>query len=164
MIAIVLSATCAAVATVALKRWGAGTDPVTFNAGAMAVGAASLAALSVTTRETWRVPSWPEGIGAILFLALAGSVVTFVTWQWLLKTAEATSLSFVALITPITAIVLGATVGNETFDAVDLIGSAIVLGGIYVSISRRIALVGRAVSARSAAASADPVDPPDPPS
>ena len=164
MIAIVLSATCAAFATVALKRWGAGTDPVTFNAGAMAVGAASLAALSVTTRETWRVPSWPEGIGAILFLALAGSVVTFVTWQWLLKTAEATSLSFVALITPITAIVLGATVGNETFDAVDLIGSAIVLGGIYVSISRRIALVGRAVSARSAAASADPVDPPDPPS
>src|SRR5207253_6725270 len=78
MIAIVLSATCAAVATVALKRWGAGTDPVTFNAGAMAVGAASLAALSVTARETWRVPSWPEGIGAILFLALAGSVVTFV--------------------------------------------------------------------------------------
>src|SRR5437773_1179931 len=65
---------------------------------------------------------------------------------------------------PMIAIVLGATVGNETFDAVDLIGSAIVLGGIYVSISRRIALVGRAVSARSAAASADPVDPPDPPS
>src|SRR5436853_294736 len=128
------------------------------------VGAASLAGLSVTARETWRVPSWPEGIGAILFLALAGSVVTFVTWQWLLKTAEATSLSFVALITPITAILLGATVGNETFDAVDLIGSAIVLGGIYVSISRRIALVGRAVSARSAVASADPVDPPDPPS
>src|SRR5207247_605314 len=70
MIAIVLSATCAAVATVALKRWGAETDPVTFNAGAMAVGAASLAALSVTARETWRGPSWPEGIGAILFLAL----------------------------------------------------------------------------------------------
>src|SRR5213595_152256 len=146
MIAIVLSATCAAVATVALKRWGAEADPVTFNAGAMAVGAASLAALSVTARETWRVPSWPEGIGAILFLALA------------------TSLSFVAPITPITAILLGATVGNETFDAVDLIGSAIVLGGIYVSISRRVALVGRAVSARSAAASANPIDPPDRPS
>src|SRR5947199_167452 len=93
MIAIVLSATCAAVATVALKRWGAETDPVTFNAGAMPNGAASLAALSVTARETWRVPSWPEGIGAILFLALAGSVVTYVTWQWLLQTAEATSLS-----------------------------------------------------------------------
>src|SRR2546430_8581135 len=99
MTAIVLSATCAAVATVALKRWGAGTDPVTFNAGAMAVGAASLAALSVTARETLRVPSWPEGIGAILFLALPGPVVTFVTWQSPLQTAQAPSLSLVALIT-----------------------------------------------------------------
>src|SRR5205814_7469759 len=114
---------CAAVAAVARYRGGAEADPGPFNAGAMAVGAASLAALSVTARESWRVPSWPEGIGAILFLALAGSVVTFVTWQWLLKTAEATSLSFVALITPITAILLGATVRNQTLDAVDLIAS-----------------------------------------
>src|SRR5438093_1403610 len=35
---------------------------------------------------------------------------------------------------------------------------------MYVSISRRVALVGRAVSARSAAASANPIDPPDRPS
>ena len=150
MIAIVLSATCAAFATVALKRWGHATDPVTFNASAMAVGAASLAGVSLVTREAWRVPSWPAGIGAIIYLALAGSVVTFVTWQWLLKEAEATSLSFVALITPITAILLGASVGKETFDAVDLIGSAIVLGGIYVSISRRLAAVARAALGRRA--------------
>jgi drug/metabolite transporter (DMT)-like permease len=91
---------------------------------------------------------------------LAGSVVTFVTWQWLLKSAEATSLSFVALITPITAILLGATVGNETFDAVDLVGSAIVLGGIYISISRRFGVLGRAIFARTARP-ANPSDPPD---
>src|SRR5256884_6268547 len=98
ILAIVLSATCAAFATVAIKRWGHATDPVTFNAAAMAVGTASLAGGCLGVRESWHVPSWPEGIGAILFLALAGSVVTFVTWQWLLKTPEATSLSFVALL------------------------------------------------------------------
>jgi drug/metabolite transporter (DMT)-like permease len=160
MLAIELSATCAALATVAIKRWGHEADPVTFNAAAMAVGTVSLAALSLAAKETWYVPSWPQGIGAILFLALAGSVVTFVTWQWLLKTAEATSLSFVALITPITAILLGATLGNETFDAVDLVGSAIVLGGIYISISHRFGLLGRAVFARPARP-ANPADPPD---
>jgi len=159
MVAIVLSATCAAFATVAIKRWGHATDPVTFNAAAMAVGTASLAAVSLGARESWHVPSWPEGIGAILFLALAGSVVTFVTWQWLLKTAEATSLSFVALITPITAVLLGAGVGNEKFDAVDLVGSAIVLAGIYVSISRRVAGLGRALVGRTAPAT-DPINPP----
>ncbi len=159
MLAIVLSATCAAFATVALKRWGHATDPVTFNAVAMAVGAVSLGLVSFAAKEPWRMPTWPAGIGAILFLALAGSVVTFVTWQWLLKTAEATSLSFVALITPITAVLLGATVGNEKFDAIDLVGSAIVLGGIYVSISRRVAGLGRAMVGRTAPAS-DPADPP----
>src|SRR6267378_1089507 len=123
------------------------------------VGTASLAVVSLGAKEPWGTPSWPEGIGAILFLALAGSVVTFVTWQWLLKTAEATSLSFVALITPITAVLLGAGVGNEKFDAIDLIGSAIVLAGIYVSISRRVAGLGRAVVGRTAPVS-DPVDPP----
>ena len=162
MTAIVLAATCAAVATVALKRWGHAADPVTFNAGAMAVGTITLAALSLGAREPWYVPSWPQGIGAILFLALAGSVVTFVTWQWLLKSAEATSLSFVALITPITAILLGATLGNETFDAIDLLGSAIVLGGIYISISRRFHLLGRTILARSDRGTS-PADPPDRP-
>jgi drug/metabolite transporter (DMT)-like permease len=157
MVAIVLSATCAAFATVAIKRWGHAADPVTFNAGAMTVGTVTLAFVSLAAKEPWQTPSWPEGIGAILFLALAGSVVTFVTWQWLLKTAEATSLSFVALITPITAILLGTTVGSEKFDAVDLIGSAIVLGGIYVSISRRVAVLGRSMVGRSTPA----VDPPD---
>jgi len=160
MVAIVLSATCAAAATVAIKRWGHGANPVTFNAGAMAVGTASLAAVSLVAGEAWRVPSWPEGIGAILFLGLLGSVVTFVTWQWLLKTSEATSLSFVALITPITAVLLGAAVGSETFDAVDLIGSAIVLAGIYVSMSRRLAVMGRTVIRRSFSASSG-ADPPE---
>lgn len=39
MLAIVLSATCASSATVALKRWGHDTDPVSFNGLAMGVGA-----------------------------------------------------------------------------------------------------------------------------
>jgi len=160
MLAIVLSATCAASATIAIKRWGHGADPVTFNASAMAVGAAGLASASLIAVEPWRTPSWPAGIGAILYLALAGSVVTFVTWQWLLKTSEATSLSFVALITPITAVLLGATVGSETFDLIDLVGAGIVLGGIYVSTSRRVTTLGRAVS-RRAAPVADPIEPSD---
>jgi drug/metabolite transporter (DMT)-like permease len=160
MLAIVLSATCAAFATVAIKRWGHGTDPVTFNASAMAVGAAGLAASSGIAGEAWQVPSWPEGIGAIVYLALAGSVVTFVTWQWLLKTAEATSLSFIALITPITAVLLGATIGNEAFGLVDLAGAAIVLGGIYVSMSRRLGRLSRMASGSSSIAP-DPADPPD---
>src|SRR3989442_8630770 len=55
----------------------------------------------------------------------------------------ATSLSYIALIIPIVAVLLGAGLGNETFDLVDLAGAGIVLLGIYVSTSRRGGAVAR---------------------
>src|SRR5256712_926271 len=103
MLSIVLAATCAAFATVAVKRWGHDTEPISFNAAAMAVGAARLATLSLITPEPWGIPTWPQGLRAILHLAIAGSVGTFVAWQWLLKEMPATSLSYIALIIPIVA-------------------------------------------------------------
>src|SRR6266568_6396768 len=164
MLAIVLGATCAAFSIIAIKRWGHDVDPVTFNAAAMGVGAMVLAAVSLVAAERWSVPSWPEGIGAIVYLALAGSVVTFVAWQWLLKQTEATFLSFVALIIPIVALLLGATLAHESFEPIDLAGAAIVLLGIYISGSRRVAALGRAAIGRRPAASNPGDSPEDPPS
>src|SRR5438093_1271278 len=159
MLSIVLAATCAAFATVAVKRWGHDTEPITFNAAAMAVGAAGLATVSLIAREPSGIPTWPQGLGAILYLAIAGSVVTFVAWQWLLKAMPATSLSYIALIIPIVAVLLGAGLGNETFDLVDLAGAGIVLLGIYVSTSRRAAAFARAAMGL-AVPDPDPADSP----
>src|SRR2546428_5002543 len=136
MLSIVLGATCAAFATVAVKRWGHDTEPISFNAASMAVGAAALGGLSLSAREPRAVPSWPHCLGAILYLAIAGSVVTFVAWQWLPKGMPATFLSYIAFVIPIVAVLLGASLGNETFDIIDLAGAGIVLLGIYVSTSR----------------------------
>ncbi|HEX9340627.1 MAG TPA: EamA family transporter [Thermoplasmata archaeon] len=139
MLAIVVAATCAAFATIALKRWGHETEPVTFNAASMAVGAAGLAAVSLVASEPWQIPSWPQGLGAILYLALAGSVVTFVAWQWLLKQIQATYVSFIALIIPVVAIFLGVSLGGEVFDPLAIVGAAVTLGGIYLSLLKRAA-------------------------
>src|SRR6266516_2423011 len=148
MLAIVLGATCAAFSIVAIKRWGHDVDPVTFNAAAMGVGAAALAAVSLLATERWSVPTGPKGLVEIIYLALAGSVVTFVAWQWLLKQTEATLLSFVALVIPIVALLLGATLAQESFEPIDVAGAAIVLLGIYISSSRRVAALGRAAIGR----------------
>src|SRR5438128_2124518 len=159
MLSIVVAATCAAFATVAVKRWGHDTEPISFNAAAMAVGSAALAAVSLIAREPWGVPTWPQGLGAILYLAIAGSVVTFVAWQWLLKEMQATTLSYIALIIPIVAVLLGASLGNEKFDLIDLIGAGIVLFGVFVSTSRRAATFARSAMGQ-AIADPDPADPP----
>src|SRR6266566_4539320 len=159
MLSIVLAATCAAFATVAVKRWGHDTEPISFNAASMAVGAGALAGVSLIAREPWAVPTWPQGLGAILYLAIAGSVVTFVAWQWLLKEMQATFLSYIALVIPIVDVLLGASLGNETLDVIDLAGAGIVLLGIYVSTSRRAAAFARAAMGQGIA-EPDPVDPP----
>jgi len=133
MLAIVLSAACAAVSTVAMKRWGHDADPFTFNGVAMGVGAAGLAGVSLAAGEAWSVPSWPEGILAILYLAFAGSVVAFVVYLRLLRSTEATYMSFIALIIPIVAVLLGVSLGDEPLDPLILGGAALTLVGIYVS-------------------------------
>ncbi len=143
MVAIVVSATCAGVSGVALKRWGHDADPVSFNAFAMATGATALTGVSLAAGEPWAVPSWPEGIGAIVYLALAGSVVTFVTWVWLLKRLEATTMSYIAFVTPIVAVLLGVAVGEQLLDPLILGGAAVTLAGIYVANSKRISGWGR---------------------
>jgi drug/metabolite transporter (DMT)-like permease len=144
---------------VAVKRWGHDTEPISFNAASMAVGAGALAGVSLIAREPWGVPTWPQGLGAILYLAIAGSVVTFVAWQWLLKEMQATFISYIALVIPIVAVLLGASLGNERFDVIDLAGAGIVLLGIYVSTSRRAAAFARAATGQGIA-DPDPVDPP----
>ena len=157
MFAIVLSATCAAISSVATKRWGHDADTVTFTALSMAVGAAGLLSLSLLAREPWGVPAWPEGILAIVYLALAGSVVTFLTYWWLLKRIEATSASYIAMVTPIVAVFLGFTVGSEVLDPLALVGAGITLAGIFLAVNRRVASW---VRRRNAAGAADPPPPP----
>ena len=138
MFAVVLAATCAAFASVAVKRWGHDTDPVSLNAFAMGTGAVALAAGSFLAGERWAVPSWPTGILAIVYLGIVGSVIAFVTYLWLLKRIEATSLSYIAFVNPIVAVLLGFLVHGENLDALVIAGAGMTLAGIWLATSKRV--------------------------
>ena len=140
MLALVAAAACASAANVAVKRWGHDVDPVSFNGLAMGIGAVALAAVSLTAGERWGVPSWPAGIGAILYLSFAGSVVTFVTFLWLLKRVEATTASYIAFVIPIVAVLLGYVFAGEVLDELVLVGAGMTLAGIWFSTSKRITI------------------------
>ena len=58
--------------------------------------------------EAHAVVDWSRGnILAIVYLALAGSVTTFLSYYHLVKVMEATRLSLITLIFPIVAVALG---------------------------------------------------------
>jgi drug/metabolite transporter (DMT)-like permease len=140
MLAIVAAATCAGVSTASMRRWAREIDGFVFNGLSMGIGTLGLAAVSVATGERWAVPSWPGGLAPIVYLSLVGSVVAFVGYLWLLHHVEATTGSFILLITPIVALALGFAAANETIDMLDGLGTAITLAGIYLSSSRASAV------------------------
>lgn len=148
MLAIVLSATCASAASVAMKRWGRDASPYTWNAVAMSIGAVGLLLLSAAAREPVGTPGWPEGILAIVYLAVFGSVVTFVGYLRLLKTIPVTTMSFIAFITPIVAVLLGVALASESFDPLAGVGAVVTLAGIAVySWKRRVPVPAAAEAA-----------------
>ena len=136
MLAVVVAAACAGASTAAMRKWARGIDGFVFNGLSMGIGSLGLVAVSSASGEPWTLPSWPRGLAPILYLSLVGSVIAFVAYLWLLHHVEATTGSFILLITPIVALALGFAAANETIDMVDGIGTAITLAGIYISFSR----------------------------
>ncbi len=137
MLAVVLSATAASAASVAVKRWGANANLYSWNALSMAIGAVGLLLFSLGAGEPLIAPAWPEGVLSILYLAVFGSVITFVGYIRLLRTFPVTTVSLIAFITPIVAVFLGLAVAGESLAPLAAVGAGITLGGIVVSVWRR---------------------------
>lgn len=74
-----------------------------------------------------------NAILSTLYLSLFGSVITFVTYFWLLKRVEAVLLSLTAFVTPIVAVITGAFVLSERLPTQIFAGSALVLSGILLA-------------------------------
>jgi drug/metabolite transporter (DMT)-like permease len=139
MIAIIASAICAAAAGVASKRHGTALHPAALNAPAMVVGAVALFVASLVNGEGYALPRDSATWGAIAYLAIAGSVISFLGYFSLLKTWSVTSLSFISVFTPAIALFLGFIFLDERPTVWTALGTALILGGVTLAltISRR---------------------------
>jgi drug/metabolite transporter (DMT)-like permease len=132
-IAVVLSPVASAVGNVAIKKRSAGLDPLVMNGWAMVIGGALLLAVSAPS-EDWGATVWSfEAIGSILYLAAFGTGFTFVTLTVLLRELPAVTVSFISMIIPFGALVLGALLRDETVTAVSVGGALLVVAGIAVA-------------------------------
>jgi drug/metabolite transporter (DMT)-like permease len=136
MLAVILSAVCAAAAAVAMKRHGAGLHPVALNAPAMLLGGAGLAAASYAAGDGFRLPDERSTWAAVVYLALAGSVVTFLVYFRLLKTWSVTSLSFISVFTPAVALMLGFVFLDERPTVWTALGALLILVGVALALTR----------------------------
>ncbi len=128
------SVLAAAVNLVTVKRHGRGVDIFVMNAFGMAIGAALLLALSFAVESHAAIVWSRSNALAIVYLALAGSVTTFLSYYHLVKVMEATKLSLITLIFPIVAVALGRAFMNETLPASAWSGTAAVFAGVAIAI------------------------------
>ena len=136
MLAVVASAACAAAGGVATKRHGAALHATALNAPAMFIGAAALLAASLANGEELRWPGDASTWSAVAYLALVGSVVSFLVYFTLLKTWSVTSLSFISVFTPAIALLLGFVFLDERPTLLVALGAVLILIGVVTALTK----------------------------
>lgn len=133
MIAIIASSALQAFALVTVKKYGRPYNPVSLNYVGMVIGGVLLAGTSILMENHAGIVFNQGAILSLIYLALFGSVITFVTYFWLLKHVEVVLLSLTAFVTPIIAVLAGVIVFHESFTSQMLAGSILVLAGILIA-------------------------------
>lgn len=134
LLAILGAATSASLSGVVLKR-GPRQSPL----GANAIGA--WAGLPVCLIGSWLAGephAMPRGMAAwlpILYLTVVGSFGAFVIYAWLVNRWKLTRISFIAVIVPVVALVLGAVFRGERLVPGALAGTLLIFGGLGLSIA-----------------------------
>lgn len=137
MAAVIGAAVCAAAAAVVSKRHGGGMPSATINGPAMLVGAVALLLAAVATGEHVALPRGAAAWGAVAYLAVVGSVISFLGYFSLLKRWSVTSLSFIGVFIPLIAVVLGATLAGERVTMATISGGGLILAGVTIALTRR---------------------------
>ena len=133
LLAILAAATSASAAGVMLKR-GPRQHPLGVNAVASMVGFVVCAIGSFVAREPHALPAGTRAVLPILYLTIAGSLVAFGLYAWLVNHWDVTRISFIAVIVPVVAVLLGAAVRHERLTAASGSGSLLVLAGLVLGL------------------------------
>ncbi|MBD3403331.1 EamA family transporter [candidate division GN15 bacterium] len=94
-----------------------------------------------------------ESIGSIVYLAILGTIVAFLSYYWLLARIKAVTASMIAFITPLVAIFIGVLFFEESLSLPIVIGTVLILSGVVLTIRRRRTAVPDAPEASSAISS-----------
>ncbi len=125
-----------ALATVAIKRWGKAVHPLSLSAVPMLFAGVVMGPVALVFERGRPLVLDGRSVGAILYLAVLGSAVTFTVYYWLLARVTATRLALTSYLIPIVALAIGAVLFDEPLRPRLLSGSALILAGV-VLVSRR---------------------------
>jgi drug/metabolite transporter (DMT)-like permease len=120
-------------ASVLVKKHLGRVDPILNVWQETLVGAAFLLPLAALL-EQGRPSRWtPSAIGALVYLAIFGTALTFVGLFWLIKRVPISVVSTIPLVDTVIAVLLGAIFLGERLPARTLAGGALILTGVFLA-------------------------------
>lgn len=87
---------------------------------------------------------------ALAYLIVAGSLVGFTAYTWLIHHHSPTKVGTYAYVNPVVAVVLGHFLGGEALNARTLLGTALVLASVIVITTRNMTVAGATPAASPA--------------
>lgn len=129
--ATIISAASQSLGAVLIKQQQPDFHPIAITTGSIAV------AMPLFLANCLFVTEWPEvvpykSILSILYLAIIGSAVGFPLYFYLLKKLNPERVAIIALITPITALLLGSFFNSEAINTKVWLGTAFIIFGLAV--------------------------------
>lgn len=134
MLAVVGAAMAAAISNQVVHRDTHGVHPASYTMPGMALGAVLLEGAALAVGEPAALPTTGLAWLSVLYLAAFGSVVAFLAYFWLQQAWGATRAAVNILVTPIIALVLGTVLLAEDPGPSAVLGTALVLAGIAVTL------------------------------
>lgn len=131
LLAVLGAAVAIAETSVVVKRFPR-AHPVSNNALAMGIGALVLLLLSLIAGESLAVPAQLPTVAAVAYLVVVGSVVLFLLFLYVIERWTASSTSYSLLLMPLVAIVGSALLLGEQITAGLVVGTALILVGVYL--------------------------------
>lgn len=125
-----------AASTLYFKQRAAGASSLILNRDGMWIGAVMLGACAFALESPLDVVWTPRAVLSLLYLSLVASVLTFGVYFWLLRSVPAYRMSLISFITPVVALLLGASFGGEPLGPRTLLGTGLVLGGVALAMRR----------------------------
>ncbi len=115
--------------------WSRGRDlpsPFMTAAAQMLCGGAILVVAGLLRGERMDGPPSLQGMLAVGYLTVFGSIVAFTAYVWLLHNVRPVLASSYAYVNPVIAVALGAWIAHERFSAADIGAMAVILAGVVV--------------------------------
>lgn len=126
-----LLAVLAVAQSIILGKRLAVNHPVMTNAVGMTTGTLLLLAISLLAGEEWMVPRDTEAVRALVYLVTVGSVGLFVLVLLLMRRWTASAGSYMFVLFPVVALLVGAWLADEEITAQAVIGAALVIVGVW---------------------------------